>query len=294
MQTTIVFNPEAGRLRRDKRALSRAVAVLRKHGDDVELRPTPGPGTAGDVVRQAIAGGTERVLVAGGDGTLNEALGGLIGSEIPLGLLPAGTANVLATECGLGRNPQEGAERLVTCEAVPISVGRLETAAGTRHFLCMAGVGLDAAIVRRVSPEVKRRLGKLSYWVGGFGMLGRRLPEFEVRMNGTIARASYALFSRVRNYGGDLEIARHAELRDDRMGVVLFAGGSSIPYLKYFGGVLLNRLDGMTGVTVAHATEAEIPDVAPIQVDGEDAGDGPARIGLEAGAIRVLLPRRGG
>jgi len=233
--------------------------------------------------------------VAGGDGTLNEAAAGLAGTGVPLLALPAGTANVLSNELGTGNDPLRVIGRLE--EMIPVSVapGRLRTGAGERLFLCMAGAGLDARIVRLVSPQFKRRFGKLSYWEAGFAQLGRRLETFEAVIDGRGYECSFALLSRVRNYGGDLWIARHANLLDDRLAVVLFEGASSLRYVKYFAGVVFGRLQGMGGVHVLKAQQAEIRPPGGVridlQVDGEHAGFAPARVDLAGERIVLLAPR---
>jgi diacylglycerol kinase (ATP) len=82
--------------------LSDAAEILREAGHDTWLVPTQGPGTAGAIARRSIADGAELILAAGGDGTINEIAEGVAFSDVPLGILPAGTANVLANEMGLG------------------------------------------------------------------------------------------------------------------------------------------------------------------------------------------------
>jgi diacylglycerol kinase family enzyme len=248
------------------------------------------------MAREAVEAGAECIVVAGGDGTVNEVLNGQVPFPVPLGVLPGGTANVFAMEVGLGSGLEGAAAQLGSCEIVPVSLGRLTLADGSsRVFLLMAGIGLDARIVRMVKPEWKRALGKGSYWIGGFSQLGRRLPQFPWAMGGERQEASMALLSRVRNYGGDLEIARHASLLRDDMAVVALAGSSSIPYLKYFAGVLFNRLRGMKGVRMGYAEAVEIgvsaEGPAAIQVDGEEAGFGPARFEMVPNGVRLMLPK---
>lgn len=292
----LLYNPEAGKIRSDRRLVERLLERLRRSVRHVEAAPTEGPMTAGRIARAWIERGAELVCVAGGDGTLNEAAAGIAGTEASLLALPAGTANVLSNEIGTGNRPLRVAERLEEMMPVSIAPGLLRTAAGERLFLCMAGAGLDARIVRQVSPHVKRRLGKLSYWQAGFAQLGRRLEEFEVVVDGRRFACSFALLSRVRNYGGDLWIARHANLLEDRLAVVLFEGRSSLRYLQYFLGVLTGRLRGMRGVRVLDAQEAEIRLLADplidLQVDGEHAGYAPARLSLSEKRLRLLVPRQ--
>ena len=292
----LVYNPEAGRIRSNRRLVGKLAAALRVHVRDVEAVATEGPRTAARTVREWIGRGAELVCVAGGDGTVNEAAEGLAGTGVPLLVLPAGTANVLSCEIGTGNNALRTAARLGEMEPASIAPGVLRNAEGERLFLCMAGAGLDARIVRQVSPAWKRRLGKLSYWEGGLAQLGRRLEVFEAEVDGRRFECSFALMARVRNYGGDLWIARHANLLEDRLAVVLFKGASSLRYLKYFAGVLLNRLRGMRGVEVLDAESVRIrpleDPLIDVQVDGEHAGFAPAEAGLGRERIVLLVPER--
>ena len=280
--------------------IQKAAELLKPRLGSVELRPTTGPETAGSIARACIDAGATLILAAGGDGTINEVVNGMAGSDVPLGILPAGTANVLAMETGIGSDLLRAVARFDTLEPRDVALGRLLLPGREpRFFLLMAGLGLDARIVRMVKPEVKRRWGKLSYWEGGFAQVGKRLPEFDIIIDGQTRRASFALFSRVRNYGGDLEIARHANLLADEFAVVLFEGPSSIRYLKYFSGVLLKTLHRMSGVHLLRARSIEFMPVAEtpvemeidMQIDGEYAGLAPGRIEIAEERVRLLLPR---
>ena len=102
-KTIIIYNPFAGKMgAKGLKRLSDAAEILREAGHDTWLVPTQGPGTAGAIARRSIADGAELILAAGGDGTINEIAEGVAFSDVPLGILPAGTANVLANEMGLG------------------------------------------------------------------------------------------------------------------------------------------------------------------------------------------------
>lgn len=247
------------------------------------------------MAKDAIAAGADLILACGGDGTINEVAEGMIGSHVPLAILPGGTANVLATELGVGSGLDRAASRLATCIPKRVSAGRIRARnACERHFLLMAGVGLDAYIVYKMSAELKRRWGKLAYWIGGFGQLTRELEEFDVDTDGKRTRASFALVTKVRNYGGDLEIAREVTMLDDTFEMVLFEGSESLRYLRYFTGVVANRLPGMEGVTIVRAHCARF--TAPmdsqvyVQVDGEFAGRLPSEVEIVPNALTLLMP----
>ncbi len=260
------------------------------------MAPTTGPNTAAAIAREHIARGADLVLAAGGDGTINEVAEGMVGSCVPLGILPAGTANVLAMEMKLGASLEHVAERLEECLPRRIPVGHLTGEGGriSRYFLLMAGIGLDAHIVYHVSGPLKSRVGKLAYWVAGWSLLGRRLTQFHVDVNGSGRECSFALISKVRNYGGDFEIAREVLISDDKFEVVLFEGRSTFRYVLYFFGLVINRLQGLKGVTVLRAKHIKL--YAPkdrsvyVQIDGEFAGNLPAEIRMVPDALTLLVP----
>jgi YegS/Rv2252/BmrU family lipid kinase len=275
--------------------LERAIAVLRECGHTVVERPTACAGDATGIASKSVEDGADLVLVAGGDGTINEVVNGMVHSEVPLAVLPAGTANVLAVELGLGVSLRRAARRLSELVPERISLGLLRPADGpSRHFLLMAGAGLDAAIVNDVQPEFKKRIGKLAYWLAGFSQIGRKLPLLEAVTNGWSCRTGFALASRVRNYGGDLEIARKVTLLDDDFEVVAFEGEDAVSYLKYLGGVIVGNLPSVPGVHMKRAQRVEFrsPDGSPVgvQVDGELAGHLPATVEVVPDSLTLLIP----
>jgi diacylglycerol kinase (ATP) len=218
----------------------------------------------------------------------------MIGLDTPLAILPAGTANVLAVELGVGANMIRAAEKLGGLVPARIAVGSIENELEQRYFLLMAGAGLDALIVYNIDAKLKAAMGKVAYWIGGFGQIGRSLPEFDVRTNGEEVRCSFALASRVKNYGGDLWIARNASLYRNDFELVLFQGAQALPYVKYLLGVITGRLAKMEGVKVVHTESVEIEAASNpgiyIQVDGEFAGRLPAKLTMVPNALTLLVP----
>jgi diacylglycerol kinase (ATP) len=216
-------------------------------------------------------------------------------TPIPLGILPAGTANVLAAEMGLPAGLPEAARALLECRPRRISLGIVRsTAQAPRLFLLMAGAGLDARIVYKLSPPLKARLGKIAYWVAAQTLARGPLDEFTVHAGGRIHRASFALLSKVRNYGGDFHIAQRVNLLDDTFEVVLFAGRNPLRYVKYLAGAALGRVNGMRGVTILRDSRISLEAPAGrrvyLQVDGELAGSLPATVEILPDALTLLVP----
>jgi YegS/Rv2252/BmrU family lipid kinase len=270
--------------------------LLDAHGITVDSIATTGPGHAGEIARRAVDRGADLILVAGGDGTINEAVNGMAHSEVPLGILPAGTANVLGNELGIGTTMERAAEGLAGAVKERVALGMISSEAGSlpRFFLLMAGAGLDADIVYHLNPRMKEAVGKVAYWVGGFSKVGRRIPEFTVQADGREYRASFALLSRVRNYGGDLEIAPTISLLDDEFEMVLFEGESSLGFLKYMLAVVVHQQQTMRGITILRTRKAAFSAPADskihVQVDGEYAGVAPARVEIVPNALTLLVP----
>ena len=295
-QAVLIYNPVAGRLKAGgSKLIDSVLETLARSGHGVLAKPTPGPGTAAILARASIAEGADLILAFGGDGTINEVAEGMIGSRTPLGILPGGTANVVSCELELGAGPVEAASYIAGCRPERISVGRARSKGGKpRHFLAMAGIGLDARIVYGMSAELKKRWGKMAYWMRGFSQLVRKLDEFDVEIEGRTYRCSLALIAKVRNYGGDLRIARRVSLVDDEFEVVLFAGNRATRYLKYLTGVAANRLDGMSGVTILRAREATLRAASServrMQIDGEYAGRLPGKVKIVPDALTLLTP----
>lgn len=236
------------------------------------------------------------ILVAGGDGTINEVVNGMVHSPVPLGILPAGTANVLANELGIATSMENAAAALAGCVEERVALGLLSNCSrqAPRYFLLMAGAGLDAHIVYDLNLGLKDRLGKIAYWAAGLSKLGKRLPEFTVNVEDAVFRAGFALVGRVRNYGGDLEIAPTISLFDDEFEVVLFEGESSFRYLKYMLGAVTRRLQGMRGVTILRSRKVAFSAPADpriyIQVDGEYAGTLPSEVEIVPKGLTLLMP----
>lgn len=153
--------------------------------------------------------------------------------------------------------------------------------------------GLDAEIVSRLDLDFKAKAGKLAYYITGFAQVFRPLREFEIIVDGKRESASFALISRVRNYGGDLEIALGASLLRDDFEVVLFRGTVSVRYLQYLAGVALKQAHRIPGCTFLRGSKIECPPPSDsgiyVQVDGELAGQLPMSVEILPGALTMLV-----
>lgn len=290
----VIFNPVAGPRR--GALLGRVLARLRALGAEVELCPTA---CAGDATRIAatLAPPADRLVVAaGGDGTLAEVAQGLLrnpaAARLRLGVIPLGTANVLAHEIGLPRRAGAIVRTLLAGRPMPLHVGRIEAEnAAPRAFLMMAGAGFDAAVVAAVTPGFKRRCGKGAYlWHALRLAFTGRFAAIELRIDGATHRAAAAVVCNGRSYGGPYRLAPAADLTRPEFEVVLLerAGGLHLfaQALRLAAGVLHRA----PGARVLAARQVEILGVGPLQADGDLAAMRPARISATADFLELMTP----
>ena len=275
--------------------MERIAEALTKSGHRVTVVSTQGPQTAAGIAREHVERGASLIVAAGGDGTINEVAEGLMHSQVPLAILPGGTANVLASELKLGWDLVAVAGRLAEFVPCRISLGHVTCDQGrvSRHFVLMAGIGLDAHIVYHVNGPLKDQAGKLAYWLAGTSLLGKRLPQIRAEAAGRRYICSFALLSKVKNYGGDFEIAQEVTLFDKRFEAVLFEGTSTTRYVGYLLALMTRRLGGMKGVTVIRTDRMKLSagdSRVYVQIDGEYAGRLPAEVKVVPDALTILLP----
>ena len=294
-RAAILYNPVARKLSRSQHLLQRTIEALQRQGVEAKLVATTGPGSASAQAKKQIESGCDLIFAAGGDGTINEVAAGMLHSGVPLAIIPAGTANVLARETRIPIDMLASVRDLSKMLPTRVAIGMLRLGAREqRSFLCMAGVGFDAEIVTQVNLDLKAAVGKLAYYVGGFSQVFRSLPEFDVTVDGKSYTASFALISRVRNYGGDLEIARGASLLRNEFQVVLFRGTHCVQYLPYLAAVSLHFAERMKGCKFLYGRSvtcaAKNGEGVMTQVDGELVGSLPISAEIVPDALTLLLP----
>lgn len=291
----LIYNPTAGQ--RDRSGKMRALIVsMRSEGLELQNAPTRGPGDATEIVRSLLPSGLDVVAVCGGDGTVSEVACGLVGSSVPLAVLPGGTSNVLARELSIPLRVSEAAKLLL--EGKPRKVRVMY--ANDRPFLLWAGVGLDARIMGHMSLFLKR-------WLGRTGIFFTVAPEFfryefpllEVTVDGQVHDATFAVVCNARLYAGDWIIAPDARLDSDELEVLLFSGRDRWKFLALFRQLQLARAGHLSrgiarvvsGRTVAVRSLESYP--VEVQVDGDCVLETPVNCRVGEETITILVPRDG-
>ena len=286
----VVFNPTAGRRR--AHLLWRVLDVLVANGVRIDLARTSRRGHATALAREAAHDGESMVVAAGGDGTVAEVAAGLLGTPARLGIIPLGTANVLAHELGLPMQPRAVAAALAFGRTRPLWPGIAETSAGTRLFVQMLGAGLDAQVVHQLPMPLKRLLGRGAYVLQTIGEAVRYdYRPLCVRIDGVERPAASVVVCKGRLYGGPYLLAPDASPCAPGFTVALFGAGCTLATLGYSAALPLNLLPHVPGLALVRGREIEISGDGgiPTQADGDAAGATPALIRDSASSIEVVV-----
>jgi diacylglycerol kinase (ATP) len=294
----LIVNPTAGRRRR---GLVDAVAArVRQEGWSVDVVETQAAGDARRLAETCDASRYNVIAVAGGDGTINEVVNGLAGrgDDTPaVGIVPLGTANVLAHELGLGFSAAAVARTMTAGRALLVQPGEAVNGAGARCFSLMAGAGFDAKVVAGVSAPLKRRLGRAAYvWRSLVEARRYRPVRYDVEIDGVRHEASSVIVTRSRHYAGPYVVAPKAALGEPLLHVCLFERWGRSHTFRYGLALLLGRLPRTAGYRVVTGQAVRVSVLSdagelreqPVQIDGDNALTLPVSIGLAAGAVRLL------
>lgn len=283
----IVFNPTAGRSRRDR--LNAVLSELEGLGCTVDLIETTAPGHAEEIARQINAQDVDVLAAAGGDGTINEVVNGLKGKAVTLAVVPLGTANVLADEVGLGRKPKRIAEAIAFGAVRPISVGN----ANGRRFVMMAGAGFDAEVVDGVRLGLKKIIGPLAYvWEMVRQVFVYGWDGCQVQIDGEMHEVVSAIVCNGRSYGGPFVAAPEASLEADCFQVVLFTRSGWFNVLRYGFALVTGRLPKLPDVRIVPGRHIVIQGCAgsPVQADGDILTRLPAHIEVDSEPVWLAFP----
>jgi len=307
----VIHNKMAGRL---KLPLSNSVmSRLEKCGARLELKAANSVEEDIELAGQAVrAGEVDAVIAAGGDSTIRGVAMALVGTELPLGVLPAGTGNVLAQEINLTRKPDQIATTLMEGDLKSVTPGL----ANGEPFLLKAGVGFDAGIVKNLDHHLKQRIRKAAYAGPTLKALVARPPELSVTFpedgdNGGNYRAAFVVVTKVRHYGGAFVIAPDADLAADELQVVMFMDCSRLGMVRALIGLamgknarlkksairktgeLVGHIMKTHGVMIRACKKVRITSLEPVptQIDGEWLGYSPLDIRTGEQALKLIVPK---
>jgi diacylglycerol kinase (ATP) len=270
---------------------------LASRGATVERTTAASLKIATHAAREAAESGRyDAIVAAGGDGTIRHVAAALIGTDIPLGIIPVGTGNVLAHEIGLAATPAAVASALLEG---PISTVACAEANG-ETFLLMVGAGFDARVLSALDQRLKSRVGKMAYAGPLLGALIRPADTLSVTIDGQHRTASWAVIANARHYGGHFVLAPRTGILERGLEAILFKSKSRAVLLGQLMSLAAGRLEPRAvqggDVEMLRCSRVAITahDAVPAQIDGDVLGTTPLEISAGTAELRLIVPERSG
>lgn len=294
MKSSIVLinNPVA--YKASSRKVAQASYYLQSKGYEVEVLFTDKKGDAEALSRKAIEKSPSLIIAAGGDGTFNEVINGIAGSEIPMAILPLGITNVLAKELGIPETVKGSMDIAIKGAQRVVSLGKITLKQGSptvRCFCMMAGIGFDAMTVFGINKTFKKISGKGAHIYSGMKVLSHFHPE---ELTFTIGEKSYSGFSAVigkgAKYGGHFKITPDARLTDPNLYICIFKGKKRFDIFRYIFGVMTKSHLSFKDVEYLMAQKIQIDGSAHVQIDGDYLGMTPAIVEMAPVTVRIVYP----
>jgi YegS/Rv2252/BmrU family lipid kinase len=237
------------------------------------------------LAREGLADGVDAIAVYGGDGTTMQAVRAVVGHDVPVGLIPGGAGNLLAGNLGIPRKPEAAAQVVVRGRPRPIDLGRVERQDGVHYFAVACGDGIDATLMAGTSEESKRRWGMAAYVRTLWNALSHLEPtEHRITVDGTTFHTD-AVTVLVANCG--------QVIHDGLLDVVVLRADTAMQGIAVLGRLALGRAGGTSAIRYARGRciSVETDEPLPFEMDGDPAGQTPFTVEVQAGAIKILVPR---
>jgi diacylglycerol kinase (ATP) len=282
----LIFNPAAGR-GRARRLIATAEAALRARGVAVELRESASAADLTRLAAEASRAGFDRVVVCGGDGTLNLAIREFDLANGTLGLLPMGSGDDFARVLGIPRDVEGACNVIVRGTVREVDVA---TANGLR-YLGVAGLGFDSEVARYANERVKLLRGSLVYLYAILRVLPRFTPH-RVRLNDRQETIMFACVGNSRQYGGGIRITPSAEVDDGTLDLCLVHKTSRLQLLKTLPQAYTGAHVKSPFVESARGTEFRFTSERELEVyaDGEKLTATPVVFTLAKQRLRIAVP----
>ena len=305
----------------------RMIERLTDRGVGAEAHATAGPDDATKLAAAALAAGANIIISYGGDGTLNEVIQGMAGSQTALAVWPGGTANVVARDLGVPFDIEELANMIAAGKTRRIALGLAKAASGFRvqgsefgvqgsaienrslnrepgtrkpepgtpgrYFVMMAGIGLDASIARSVSKKLKRRMGEFAYWLSGVKHLFLwRAEPFTIEVDGRAYKGAFALIGNGKGYGGGMMMTPGARLEEPWFQVYILPPlANNFAYLRALGACMRGKPE-VAGVSLVRGKHIKANSAHEpwVEADGEIIGPLPMTFDIVPDALSVIVP----
>jgi diacylglycerol kinase (ATP) len=296
-RVTVLTNPMSGH-GNAPHAAERAVAQLQRRGIDVCAIVGTDAAHARRLVDEALDGGTDALVVVGGDGVISLALQALARGDVPLGIVPAGTGNDHAREYRLPTgDPEAAADVVADGHTEIVDLGRIEDGAGAvKWFGTVMAAGFDSLVSDRTN-RMRWPHGRMRYNVAMLAEISKlRLLPFRLTFDdGPEIKTDLTLaaFGNTRSYGGGMLICPGADHSDGLLDVTMITSASRTRLIRLFPTVFKGTHVDLDEVTTkrARSVHVECPGINAY-ADGDFALPLPVTVSAVPGALRLLVPKQ--
>lgn len=285
---SLIINPVAKGSSMSK--VYKAIDFIKSEGFDVHVSFTKKSGDAEYLAKEHVKSSPYIIIAGGGDGTFNEVINGCAFTDIPVGILPFGTTNVLAKELNIP-NSIKGALKIALYEKPKyVSLGKIESPTRNRYFVLMAGIGYDGEAVYGINKNIKKISGKGAYILSGIKTLLTFRPEkLSIKINGNTYYGYSIIVGNASKYGGNFKITPDACLLKNNLYVCIFNGNKKLDIVRYILGIITNTHLKFKDIIYTMAEKLEINGNARVQIDGDYFGTTPLKINIINNAVKLVF-----
>jgi diacylglycerol kinase (ATP) len=290
MRLIILLNPDAGR-GKARLVLREALAVMRRGGVEVDVQESRDAQHLLALARRAAAEKPDAIVSLGGDGTHHYVLNGMVGSEIPLGIIPAGSGNDFAKGLGIPTQTRAAAEALLAGNTRRIDLAR----AGSTVYSCIAGAGFDSVVTRYANERVRRLRGSWAYAWSIFRCLRSYRPEPLKIVSDVREFSGDVVFAVVGNnvsYGGGIHLTPRAKLDDGLLDVCVVPYMGKLELLRWVPSAYRGEHLRHPQIIYFQARKVSLSTTSRLELfgDGEFMQELPATIEIVPRALPVIVP----
>ena len=289
---SVIFNPVSGQSDPEERK-QLITDAFAQHNCTCQFSATTKEIGAKALAEQAVREGAKRIVVSGGDGTVIAAISALVGTGIPVAVLPAGTGNLLALNLGIPLTLPEAVPLALTGSPFALDLARTDTG---HHFAIMGGIGMDAQIIKDADRSSKNKLGIFAYFLATAKNLARRRIPVRIYLDEKppiSRRAKSVLIANMGKMTGGLEAIPNALPNDGLLDVGVLRTRTAGEWLRLLGHILRRKAHEDPGLDVYQARTVRIQTrfSQPVQFDGEEGGHTTdLTIEVLPDAVHILIP----
>ena len=274
--------------------IEQAAMLFQSEGYDVNISLTGKKGDAEEYAREAARKGIPLIVAAGGDGTFNEVINGIVHTDTSMAILPMGTTNVLAKELGIPEDVEGAVKKALAGKVRTVSLGKIDliraTPAISRYFCLMAGIGFDGETVHAVNEAWKKYSGKGAYIFSGLKtLIGYSPRPLTFLVDGETFSGFSAIIGKASKYGGHYRVTPDADLGHPQLSLIIMQGKRRSDIIRYVWGIMQGSHLRMKDIIYRRARTVRVEGSARIQIDGDYLGETPAVINVIPDALRLIV-----